>query len=301
MKGVKVFLLVLFGLICISSINAAGMGICLEAHVTDISPTSINIGDEFTVGIEIENCGYDSPNYVTFELKDISPYLEITDPLKRDIGKISYSNSNRFLVYHIKVKDNAVPGIYQLNYELIYGGSSNSSVKSIGKIDINLVGKEAKLNIASSKTKPILPKEGDTVELTLRIENYGDGDANSVRVQLDHKFDGTKEAFIGTLNPDEDGPAVFNFVVNKKGEYNLPVTITYNDDFGDNIVKTSVNLVVIKPSANIGTIIMSILVMIAFGGSLYYLINTNKKKDNVIKQLLNNNNNKPVKKKKNAQ
>lgn len=295
MKGVYVFLVVL--LACISCVNAANLGVCLSAQVTDISPTSINIGDEFTVGIEIDNCGYESPNYVTFELKDVSPYLEITDPLKRDIGKIGYASSDRFLVYHMKVKDNAVPGTYQLGYELVYGSSANSSVKDTGKIDIKLVGKEAKINIASSKTKPVLPKETETVELTLRIENFGDGDANSVRVQADHPFEGTKEAFIGTLNPDEDGPAVFTFVANKKGEYIIPIKIIYKDDFGEHFIDTQVSLVVLKRGANIGTIIMSLLMLIGFGAVIYYLIMENKKKDTVIKQLLNNNNHDTKKKK----
>jgi uncharacterized protein YbaP (TraB family) len=45
-------------------------------EITDISPTSIEVGEEFTVGILIDNCGSRVPESIIFELKDDFETLE---------------------------------------------------------------------------------------------------------------------------------------------------------------------------------------------------------------------------------
>ena len=49
------------------------------------------------------------------------------------------------------------------------------------------------------KTTPALPMVGDSVELVMRVENFGEKEINSIKVNIDHPFEGNKETFIGTL------------------------------------------------------------------------------------------------------
>ena len=272
-----IFIFVLF-LFLIGFVNAAS---CVTAEVSDISPSSIEVGEEFTVGIQIENCDSDSPGTVYFELLNPPTDISIKEPLTIDIPELNYANSERFITYHMKVNEDASPGTYVIKTKLMYG----EAVRNYN-ITFEVIGDKAELGIASLKTNPVLPKEGETVELTMRIENTGDGTARSVEIYADHPFQGLKQSFIGALDSDEDGPAVLTFIVNEHGEFEFPINISYKDDFGDNEIKTNVNLNVLKKKSNIGTIILIILIIVIFGGGIYYFIKTKKAKDKTIHQLL---------------
>ncbi|MFH1787706.1 MAG: hypothetical protein ABH811_02870 [archaeon] len=263
------------------TVSAFQAGHCVTAEITDISPTSIKIGEEFTVGVLIDNCGEVIPKEVIFELIDISPNIEVKEPLRKDIGQMGYSNSERFLLYHMKVNEDASPGEYKFNYKLNY-----DFVLKEGSFSVNVIGAKAKLNIASFKTKPVLPYKDETVELTLRIENFGDGTANSIKILLDHPFQGIKESFIGTLDSSEDGPAIFTFIANKVGEFEIPITIFYSDDFGENEITSSVKIIILKNVFNWTGLIVSLVLVVFSVWFVIHYFNTKRKKDTIIKQLL---------------
>ena len=272
-----------------TSVNALEEGYCVTAEVSDISPSSIGIGEEFTVGIQIENCGDEIPEYISFELLNPPTDITIKEPLIINISNLYYGNSERFITYHMRTTEDAQPGTHIIKTKLSYGEKKYSIIKNYNII-FNVIGEKAELSIASLKTKPVLPREGETVELTLRIENTGDGTAKAVSVYADHPFQGLKQSFIGALDSDEDGPAVLTFIVDKPGEFEFPVTISYKDDFGDKEIKTNVSLNVLKKKSNIGAIILAILIIAVFGGGIYYFMKTKKAKDKIIRQLLKGNN-----------
>lgn len=153
-------------------------------------------------------------------------------------------------------------------------------------IKLTVLDKKGSLNIASVKVDPVLPYVGDTVELTMRIENFGDRTINSIRVYTDHPFKGLKESFIGTLDPNEDGPAVVTFIANQTGEFEVPITITYIDDFGEEQIKTKVNLIILETDEGAGKAVVVLLVLAVIGGLVYYNYKTTKSKDKIIKQLM---------------
>lgn len=274
---------------------------CVNPTVSDISPSSVGINEEFTVGILLDNCGDLAPKSISFELKDVSPDIYVQEPLIREITDIGYV-ADRFLLYHMKTSENIKPGEYSFRYKVKYSGEGENVYSKEGYFQVNVIGDNAELSIASVKTDPVLPREKDKVELTLRIENFGDGTANAVKVWLEHPFAGIKESFIGTLESDEDGPAVFTFVVEKKGEYNLPVKISYKDDFGEKEVNTEINLYVSEGDSNFLWVLISLVIIGAFAGLVVYLFKVKKSKDKVIQQLLRGNslakkNHKPLAKK----
>ncbi len=267
------------------SVNAINEGYCATAEVSDISPSSIKIGEEFTIGVQIENCGEEMPEYISFELLNPPVDIEIKEPLVIDISNLNCQNSERFILYHMKATDDAQSGTHLIKTKLTYGGKTYSTIKNYD-ITIEVIGEKAELGIASLKTKPVLPKEGETVELTMRVENTGEGTAKSVEVYMEHGFQGLKQSFIGALDSDEDGPAILTFIVDKAGEFEFPVTISYKDDFGDNEIKTNVSLNVLNKESNFGMIILGVLIIVILGGGIYYFIKTKKSKDKIIHQLL---------------
>jgi hypothetical protein len=276
----------------VTSVDATTKGYCVTAEVSDISPSSIGVNEEFTVGVQIENCGSKPPEYVSFEL--LNPPIDITikEPLIINISELYYGNSERFITYHMKTTDDAQPGTHLIKTRLSYGRTQFPVIKNYN-ITIDVIGDEAELSIASLKTSPVLPRKGETVELTMRIENTGDGTAKSVEVYMDHPFQGSKQSFIGALDSDEDGPAILTFIVDESGEFEFPVNISYKDDFGTNEIKTNVSLNVLKKKSNIGIIILVILILAVFGAGIYYYIKTKKSKEKIIHQLLQGENFKP--------
>ena len=280
----SMFVAVLAMTLLISSVSALDEHSCVVAEINDISPSSIEIGEEFTVGLQIENCGSKIPESVSFELMQVPKDLEIKEPLIINISKLYYGNSERFITYHMRTKDHASPGTYVIKTRLRY-----DNIIKEDEITFEIIGAESELGIATIKTDPVLPIEGDAVEMTLRVENAGTGTAKSVRVYVDHPFKGLKQSFIGTLEPQEDGPAVLTFIVDKSGEFTFPVTISYNDDFGEGETKTEVSLSILKKPSNIGTTIFVIILLALIGGGGYYFFRVKKSKDKIIRQLLKGN------------
>lgn len=275
-----------------TGVNSLFEGSCVVAEVSDISPSSIKIGDEFTIGIHVENCGDRIPQNVSFEILSLPTHISVKESLITEIPKIQYANSERFLIFHMKIDNEAESGVYVIKTRLSYGDRTSKTIKD-DEISIDVIGDEAELSIASLKTSPVLPRKGETVELTMRIENTGDGTAKSVEVYMDHPFQGLKQSFIGALDPDEDGPAILTFIVDESGEFEFPVTISYKDDFGTNEIKTNVNFNILKKESNIGLIIFVILILAVFGWGVYYFIKTKKSKEKIIHQLLQGENFKP--------
>lgn len=384
----SVFAVILIG---ISAAEAGSGDECLRAVVEDISPSSVGIDEEFTVGISIENCGNTVPENITFEIISIPPDFIVTENLVAYFPRFIYSNSERQLTYHVRTTPDAKPGPHIIKMKLTYGnedvirttyyevevtvigehaeprissvrtnpeyiyegdtvdlrlgienfgkaiaksvevsldhgfkGIKSSTIGTLGlngsqtalfkfkanrsgtfdipviidyeddygkqkdeyDIKVTVLDRKGSLNIASVKIDPVLPYQGDTVELTMRIENTGENTINGIRVYYDHPFKGLKESFIGTLDPDEDGPAVITFVADQAGEYELPVTITYSDDFGEEQIKTNINLIVMEKDSGVGTAIIILLILAVIGGLIYHNYRTTKSKDAVIRQLM---------------
>ncbi|MEM4625345.1 MAG: hypothetical protein QXJ28_01065, partial [Candidatus Pacearchaeota archaeon] len=235
----------------------------------------------------IENCGKNLPKEITFELFNLPKGIEIKEPLFTVIPKLNYANSERFLLYHIRVKENAIPGEYVIKTKLSYGNEYAKTIKE-GEIVFGVKGDKSELNIASVKLNPVIPYRNDKVELTIRIENTGKGTAKSIKVYANHNFKGTKESFIGSLRSNEDGPAMFTFIADKEGEFKIPIEISYKDDFGENRIDTAITLSILEREMNKAAIVGITLTLVAFIFLILKFISMKKSKDRIIHQLLKN-------------
>jgi len=274
MKNEKIMiwaLLILAVIFLTSSVYALEDTMCIDFQITDINPSSVEIGEELTVGIQLDNCGSELPEKVHFEITRFSDNLIIKEPLVVDFDEpFGYSNSKRFNVYHIYVTNKATPGEYIFEYELSYG-KNDFSIKKEGNFSITVTSQESDLNIAYIKTDPILPKVGEEVTLTIRLENFGKGDANSVKAKIDIPFFGVKESFLGELEAGDDSSAVFTIVPDRGGVINYNLEVIYKDDFGEHKFSEPLELNIQENSKNnILTIVITILLITLISGVIYY-------------------------------
>lgn len=290
------FILFLMSILLVSGVYALGDAYCVRAEVSDVSPSSIGVDEEFTVGIQIENCGGNVPEDIYYEIISMPSDIIVKENLITEIPRLEYSNSERFITYHMRTTNDAKPGTHVIKTRLSYNVGQEIT-ENDHNITVTIIADEAELDIASVKTKPVLPYEGDVVEMTMRIENFGDGSANSVRVYLDHPFQGIKEYFIGTLTSNEDGPALFTFIANGSGDFEFPLKINYKDDFGDHEINTNLNLMIIEEKTDWSGIISWVVVVIVILGLIFFYFRTKRAKDKIIHQLLKNGGNHKVKKK----
>jgi LPXTG-motif cell wall-anchored protein len=264
-------------LISISGVQAFSEGYCVDVQVTDINPTSVELDSEVTVGIQFDNCGDEIPEIINFEIRRFSEDIKIKEPLIINFTEsFGYSNSNRFNVYHLYVSKDATPGEYVFEYKLTYGNKDFQITKE-DNFSITVIGNEADLNIALVKTDPVIPEVGEEMTLTIRIENFGKGDANSVKAKVDLPFFGTKEAFLGNLETEDDSPAIFTLVPDKSGSFNYNIDITYKDDYGEHKITEKLELNVQSKDKNWFLIFGALLLIIL--GIIYFYFKRRKKNE----------------------
>jgi hypothetical protein len=95
---------------------------CVIAEVQGISPGSVGIDEEFTLGINLEVCGGEIPEDVTFAITSIPPDIIVTEDLVTRIPRLFYSTSERYIRYHMRTTPDANPGPHVIKMKLTNRG-----------------------------------------------------------------------------------------------------------------------------------------------------------------------------------
>jgi hypothetical protein len=202
-------------------------GLCAEAFVYSINPVSVEAEEDFTVGIEIDNCGEEIPNDITFEITKYDPEIYIKDPLKINVGELGFSNSKRFIVYHLRTSENIKSGEHVFDARLSYG--KNLSVIKDYNFSITVIAKEPQIALSGIKTIPETLKTNEEFVLVVKVQNSGKGKSKFTRVELEGlNLEGIKEAYLGEIKSGEELPARFVLRSKKAGSYDFNVKIFYN-------------------------------------------------------------------------
>ncbi len=233
-----------------------------------IDPETIKPEDMFDLSFLVSNegTGTASTVQVTALLDDLPFVPACADTFV--IRKLEAGASER-LSYRIMVSDSAEISAYAIPITMRCNDESGGNMTSQSSVGINVVG-DANLCIASVRTNPENPATGDVMTLMLQIENSGHGDAESVKVTIDIPFEGTRTAFLGKIEADDDAPCIFNFRATESGDIPYRAVITYEDDLGDHT--TTVELVLyVGDGGNGDMLIPAIAVAALVVVSLFYL------------------------------
>lgn len=237
---------------------------------TALSSSKVAPKDTFTLNTTLASVGNGIARNVrvSLDLNDSSPFSTLGD----NVVYIDHMNAGEEeqISFTIIVGSNAEVKSYKIPLKITaYDDSQSTLTTSLQAVGIQVINK-AQLDIANAKIDPVFPAKGDQVTLLLRVENVGEGKADSVKVSLQNMpFSGTTEAFIGKLDPDDDAPAQFTFIPDKSGKSSLNVLITYTDDLGEHKVSDFVKLEVKSKSYWNYLIIIPILIIIAIAANLF--------------------------------
>lgn len=237
---------------------------------SSISPAKIEPGNAFKLETTVSSVGTGNAKNIRISLfldgtpgiiplQDSSTFIQGLDAGESQTVdfKLQLSQDAPITSYNIPIRLTAVdePGNMHIN-----------SSETIG-FDA-LAG--ADLDIASVKTDPVIGRTGEELEVTVRIENVGEGDATSVRASIrDLRFSGVKDAFIGKIEPDDDNPAVFTLLPDRSGNFDYVLRIDYQDDLGQHSIQEELTLVV-RPGDRSTLIIVLLLALVGAAVFLYY-------------------------------
>jgi hypothetical protein len=238
-------------------------------------PGSMNPGDEIPVTLNLKNAGQLLADDVTLKITNVSSSVAPKSTDLYHLGTISPGEQKTVTLVLLSDRD-ASNGLIRVPVAISYNALDGTPVTQLTGIDIMMKGR-AELGFVSVDTNPPRLTENTPLDLTIRIENTGTGEAKQVSATIDLPAEGTKEAFIGKIKPGNDAPAVFLLEGLKGGNYPYTLTITYTDDMGVHTLTRQMNMRV-PPADNSGTAIFGLVVLVILGvvGYRYwYLPRTN--------------------------
>jgi len=230
-------------------------------------PVNITPGSAFDVTLDLQNEGLAAAHDITVEIITPNTSISSQSPERQFIRELK--SGDRKAVTLSFQSDNDIPiGIRQIPVRISYLNADGTRLVQNEQIGILIQG-TGELGIAKQILDPELIYVGDMFSLVCRIENTGTDKAKSVRATLDIPFEGTKEAFVGTIGPDNDAPAVFTLKATQAGDIPFDLTIKYKDDFGIHEEVIPLHVFVGERDGS-GMIILLILVVLAGAGFLYW-------------------------------
>ncbi len=226
-----------------------------------VLPDRVAPGEEFSVGLTIENTGLTRAGDVTVVVNSTSKSVALGSTGRYytpslDPGE-SYPIDLRF------TSDRTTPaGINPVTVAITYHNIDGSAMNQIETVGIPFKGM-AEMAVSSITTDPVRPVPGSPFTLIVRVENTGTDRATSVRASIDSGFTGTGEAFIGSIDKDSDAPAIFHLQATRDGTVPVAVAIQYTDDYGTHRFEETTT-VTTAPSSSMAVAVI-VLALLAAG------------------------------------
>ncbi|WP_292518544.1 S-layer protein [Methanoculleus sp.] len=223
-------------------------------------PASVDPGTPFNVTLTLINDGQASASDISVDINTTSNAITPKTSENYYIPELG-AGEESVLDLTFETDTGAPLGLTPVLVTIDYRGADLAAFRQAATIGVPIVGR-AEMGVASIRTEPSRVTAGNPVDLTIRIENTGTADAKSVRATVNGlPLPGTKEAFLGTIEPGNDGPAVFSLQADREGEFPYTLTVQYTDDYGPHTTRQDLNLTV-GESNTVPTIAIAAVVLI---------------------------------------
>jgi hypothetical protein len=244
-----------------------------ELQISEINQDNAFVGEEFSIYFTVDNTASIAASQVT-ALVTMSDSSVITwIPSSKNINMIE-ADGSEIIQFRGIVSNKASTGSYSGVLEISYG---NTTLENPFVID--LFGKPEL--VVSGVSKDSDPYVGETISLSIQLENIGTGYAKSVKMTLlpTTEIDGVLESYVGTIDEGDTGSAVFDIALMDAGINSIPVSIEYIDEIGaKHTVETYVELYNDNaPVDNSGALIV-VAVIAVLGFMVYKKVSAKPKK-----------------------
>jgi hypothetical protein len=237
-------------------------------------PASVTPGDDFNATILLENTGQLSASNLRISVNSSTPSITSKTASTYHIERLGQGESQA-IAMEFSTDRNAPLGLRPVTLLMEYQEPDGSFQQQVETLGVNIRGK-AELGISQITTDPARIQKGEQFTLIIRIENTGTDDAKSVDATIDIPLPGTKEAFVGKIEPANDAPAPFNLQADRAGEIPYRLTIQYEDDYGPGQQEQDLNLNIYDTN-NTPLVIGIIVLLLGAGGAGYWYFIYRKK------------------------
>ena len=227
-------------------------------------------GETVHRNITVSNSGRSAADDIRIRIADTNPsvgpletgsfYLKSLAPGASEVFTISLITSSSL--------ENSVQ---EIPLEITYAVVDGVPVTQTDSLTLDVHG-HAELSIASVRTEPARIVGGEPFDMTIRLENTGTDEAIATTAEINLPFSGTKEAFIGKIKPNNDGPAVFSLEGGPGGDYPYTLTVVWEDDWGQHTKSFDLTLPVKKQDSTTAAVGFLFILILAVGGAYYFLI-----------------------------
>lgn len=250
------------------NVMVSGVPLLAISNIT-VSPEILSPKDTFNITFSVSNEGTGVAREI--QVSTATGALPFV-PVGVDTKVIKELNPGESIQLNngVLVKDNAEISSYSIPIKMDYIDENGKNISSQSSVGVRVLGR-AELSISNIKTEPQDPIQGDTVIVTMRIENSGSGDARSVKVNLNIPFEGTKTAFLGKIKPNDDTPAVFSVLANESGDIPYLTAIEFEDDLGLHSTTQALDLHIRGTNKSSLSPLAVVITVMVVGAALYYI------------------------------
>ena len=231
-------------------------------------------GNDFNAVVSLANDGQLSASNLQVTVNTSNPSISPKTPGTYHIEKLG-PGEQKTLNMEFSTDKKSPLGISPVNLVIDYQNPDGSFTRQVETLGVNIRG-QAQLDISQITTDPARINKGDQFTLYIRVENTGTDDAKSVNAKIDLPLPGTKEAFVGKIEPNNDAPAPFNLQADRSGDIPYILTLEYTDDYGPHQSQQQLHLNVYNKDST-PVIIGAIILLILAGGFTYWFLVFRKK------------------------
>ncbi|MFH0987144.1 MAG: CARDB domain-containing protein [Candidatus Micrarchaeota archaeon] len=225
-------------------------------------PADIPVDGNFSIVFDIKNTGSLTVSDITATVETNSTSYIQWVPQSKKIGVIS-PDGHETVEFAGRTSYKTGPGAYKGTITLIYadGSSTNDFILEVhGAPELKIAG------ITTDETI----EQGKKISLSLQLENIGTGDAKSAKAYLvSDGLVGSNESYIGTVEVDDTGTAIFDIILSKAGSNEFSVKLAYESTSGQEMGTDSAFTLFCHAAPFNGTYIMLVIILIALAFFYY--------------------------------
>lgn len=231
-------------------------------------PDKVIPGSLFNISLDLVNQGLADVYDILVQIETPNQSLTSLTPEQFYFASLA-TGASEHLSLAFATDPDVPAGIRQFPVTVLYSGAGGNRLVQSTRIGVWVQGK-ATPGIAKVLMDPARVTAEDPFTLIIRVENTGTDDATSVKASVDLPLSGGKESFIGTIEPKNDAPAVFNLYAGSPGNYPYNLTLEFYDEWGHHTTSIPLVLSISKKGGINGLITPVFLILIAFTGYLIW-------------------------------
>jgi len=236
-------------------------------------PDGVNPGDDLHAQVILQNDGLSRADQITVTVNSSSPSITQKTTSTYHIGSL-LKGENTSLDMLFSTDKRTPIGLNRVYLGITYANPDGTLATQTEVIAVHVKGR-AKIGIASVSIDPVRIRKGDAVSLIIRLENTGTDNANSVKASIDLPMSGGKDAYVGTIEPDNDAPAVFSLQAGNPGTYPYTLSVRYEDDYGVQTSNETLQMTV-NDGDSTGLIAAVVAGLILCAGGYWFFVLRNK-------------------------